>query len=65
MVSPTISRIINQMKGYVSKQVGHSIWQRSFIDHIIRNEKDYIKHYLYIENNPIKWEDDELYSNQY
>lgn len=65
VVSPTISRIINQMKGYVSKQVGRSIWQKSFIDHIIRNEKDYIEHYTYIEDNPIKWEEDKLYNNQY
>lgn len=62
MVSPTVSRIINQMKGYVSKQAGYSIWQKSFIDHIIRNERDYIEHYTYIENNPVRWEDDELYS---
>ena len=61
LVAPTISRIINQMKGYVSKQIGYSIWQKSFFDHIIRNERDYIEHYTYIENNPAKWELDELY----
>ncbi len=64
MVVPTISRIIKQMKGYVSKQIGHSIWQKLFIDHIIRNESDYLKHYVYIENNPIKCENDELYCDQ-
>ncbi len=62
MVAPTISRVMKQMKGYVSKQIRYSIWQKSFIDHIIRNEKDFIEHYTYIENNPIKWEDDILYS---
>lgn len=61
LVAPTISRVIKQMKGYVSKQIGYSVWQKSFIDHIIRNEKDYIEHYTYIENNPVKWEMDELY----
>ncbi len=61
LLAPTISRVIQQMKGYVSKQIGHSIWQKLFIDHIIRNERDYIEHYTYIENNPIKWELDELY----
>ena len=54
VVAPTISTVINQMKGYVSKQVGYSIWQKSFVDHIIRNEKDYIEHFNYIENNPYK-----------
>ena len=61
MVAPTISRVIQQMKGYVSKQIGYSIWQKLFIDHIIRNERDYIEHYTYIDNNPIKWELDDLY----
>ncbi len=61
LVAPTISRVIKQMKGYVSKQIGYSIWQKSFVDHIIRNEKDYTEHCTYIENNPIKWEMDELH----
>ena len=50
------------MKGYVSKRIGHSIWQKLFIDHISRNERDYIEHYTYIENNPLKWELDKLYT---
>ncbi len=29
------------------------LWQASFYDHIIRNENDYIKHYNYIEDNPV------------
>lgn len=49
------------MKGYVSKQIGYSIWQKLFIDHIIRNELDYIEHYTYIDNNSAKWELDKLY----
>ena len=34
------------------------IFQNSFHDHIIRDEKDYEKIWEYIENNPIKWETD-------
>ena len=61
MLAPTISQVVQQMKGYVSKQIGYSIWQKLFIDHIIRNERDYIEHYTYIDNNPAKWELDKLY----
>ena len=32
------------------------IWQRSFHDHIIRNEKDYSAHWDYIDNNPTLWD---------
>ena len=43
-----------QMKGYITKQIGFSIWQKSFNDHIIRGEKDYKEIWEYIENNLIK-----------
>ena len=62
MRSPTIPTVINQLKGYVTKQIGFSIWQKSFYDHIIRSEKDFLAVYQYIETNPLKWENDEYYT---
>lgn len=53
--SPTISTVINQMKGFVTKQIGFSIWQKLFYDHIIRNEKEYQMIWEYIDSNPIQW----------
>ena len=57
-VAPTVSRLLKQWKGIVTKQIGYSIWQRSFHDHIIRNETDYNRIAEYIENNPVNWEED-------
>ena len=54
--APTISIIIGQMKRWVSKQIGYPIWQKSFHDHVIRNEADYQRIWQYIDTNPIKWE---------
>ena len=62
MVAPTISTVIQQMKGYVTKQLGRSIWQKLFHDHVIRNENDYRIIWEYIENNPVQWELDCFYS---
>ena len=62
MVAPTISRVIKQLKGYVSKQIGKTIWQKSFYDHIIRDREDYEEHLKYIYENPVRWHDDELYT---
>ena len=64
MVAPTVSRVVQQLKGYVSKQIGKSIWQKSFYDHIIRDREDYEKHVRYICENPLRWRDDELYSEE-
>lgn len=36
----------------------NKIWQRTYYEHIIRNEKEYLKIYKYIEENPIKWKYD-------
>ncbi len=53
--APTISRVVKQFKGSITKQVGRPIWQKSFYDHGIRNQRDYDEIWEYIENNPLKY----------
>ncbi len=63
--SPTnniISHTISTLKRFVNKEIGHNIFQRSFYDHIIRDEKDYLKIAEYIETNPQKWQEDCFYT---
>ena len=60
MAAPTISTVVNQMKGAVSKEIGHSVWQKGFHDHVIRGEEDYREIWQYIEGNPGKWMEDTL-----
>ena len=62
--APTISRVINQFKGNISRKAGFSVWQKSFYDRIIRNNAEYSAYWQYIENNPANWQDDELFSQQ-
>lgn len=52
--APTVSTVVGHMKRWVSIQVGQSIWQKSFIDRVIRSDKGYRAVLEYIENNPIK-----------
>ena len=61
LVAPTVSTVIAQMKGAVSKQVGLSIWQKSFHDHIVRTEADFQEIWKYMDDNPLQWEMDSLY----
>ncbi len=56
MVAPTISRVVKQMKGYVTKETKEPIWQKLFHDHIIRNREDYEQASKYIYENPTNWE---------
>ncbi len=63
MLAPTVSHVVQQLKGVITKQIGQSVWQKLFHDHIIRSETDYLKIWEYIENNPAKWEEDCFYEN--
>lgn len=53
--APTISRVIKQFKGAITKKLGFSIWQKSFNDEIIRNEKAYLEIWRYIDENPVQY----------
>ena len=62
--SPTrgIPQLIKSFKTMVSKECGTTIFQRSYYDHIIRSEADYMEKQKYILANPGKWVEDEYYS---
>ena len=61
-----LSVIVGQYKASVTKEIrrlesNKEVWQRSFHDHIIRSQKSYEKIWTYIDNNPLKWEEDCFY----
>ena len=57
-----IPKFISLFKRYCNREIGKNIFQRSFHDHIIRNEKDYLKIWNYIDTNHQKWRDDCFYT---
>lgn len=57
--APTISTIVGSMKRWASRQCGHPIWQKSFYDHIIRDNNDFLTKWNYIDTNPARWQEDE------
>ena len=59
----SLSQYVATFKRFCTKQYGKSIWQTRFYDHIIRDEKDYHTHLRYIDENPLRWQLDELYSD--
>ncbi len=52
---PSVSRIVQQFKGAVTKQAKTAVWQSHFYDHVVRTEADYLECIRYIEDNPKKW----------
>jgi len=61
MLTPTISTVVQHLKGYVTRHLGASIWQKSFHDHIIRAEHDYRMIWECIDTNPYNGERDCFY----
>jgi REP element-mobilizing transposase RayT len=60
----SLSSLIGAFKTTSSKLIHQNglfdfAWQRSFYDHIIRNDESLDKMREYISNNPLKWDDDE------
>ena len=65
--SPTnalIPRYVSTLKRMCNKVFGQNIWQRSFHDHVIREERDYQMIWQYIDANPALWEKDCFYTEE-
>ncbi len=53
--SPTnLSTVIRSLKTFVTRDVGESIWQRSFYDEIIKNETHFQRAWEYTQYNALK-----------
>lgn len=64
-----LSSMVCSYKSLVTKEVRekygiNKIFQRSYFDHIIRNEKDHKNTFSYIIRNPGKWIYDKYYSDK-
>ena len=69
--SNTIPTIVRGYKSTVTKQIntirktpGQPVWQRSYYERIVRNEKSYNRISEYIRYNPEKWMYDKYYTNR-
>ena len=59
--SSKVGRFIGTVKRFCNREIGRNIWQSRSNDRIIRNEKHYAQVMEYIQTNPVRWMEDELY----
>ena len=69
--SDSLGAIIGQFKSITTKRINQlrdtmelSIWQRSYYEHVIRNEDELNRIRQYIHDNPLNWETDEENPNR-
>ena len=59
---PPLQKVMQSLKSVTTRKCWEfgisKLWQRSFYDHVIRNETDYLKIWQYIEENPLRWSED-------
>ncbi len=58
----TLPQVVSALKRLCNKEIGENIFQRSYYDHVIRDEEDYQTRVAYIYENPMRWYYDELYN---
>lgn len=57
--SPTLIDVVRTFKSITTRRCGiGKLFQRSYHDHVIRNEKDYTEIWEYIDSNAAKWAED-------
>lgn len=65
----TVSDVIRDFKSVTTRyykkillKQKNTLWQKSFYEHVIRNEQSLFEIRKYIEENPLKWQLDQYYS---
>ncbi len=61
--SPTVMDVVRVIKSISTRECSAKykikpLWQRSYYEHVVRNEDDYREIWDYIDTNPARWADD-------
>ncbi|MHB8855898.1 MAG: transposase [Bellilinea sp.] len=66
----SLADVIGRLKSFTNKRFNQIqgvqsaiLWQRSYYDHVIRDEEDYGNIWDYIDQNPVMWLEDEYFAD--
>ncbi|MBQ8605329.1 MAG: transposase [Clostridia bacterium] len=57
----TTNEYISNVKNGNLPPFDKKLWQKTYYDHIIRDQNDYLQIWQYIDTNPAKWQEDKYY----
>ena len=57
----SVPTVIAALKKLTNREFGFNMWQDSYYGRIIRNEEEYLETWKYIDENPVRWLEDEYY----
>ncbi|MBR4293245.1 MAG: hypothetical protein IKT54_06500, partial [Clostridia bacterium] len=58
-----LPHVVSTFKRFCNKEIGKNIFQRGYIEHIVRDQEDYDTRVKYIHENPIRWYYDKSHEN--
>ncbi len=59
-----LPHVISTLKRFCHKEIGDKIFQRGYMEHIVRDREDYETRVKYIYENPMRWYYEELYAEE-
>ena len=59
-----LPHIVSTFKRFCNREIGNNIFQRGYMEHLVRDREDYEIRAKYIYENPIRWYYDELYAEE-
>jgi REP element-mobilizing transposase RayT len=59
-----LPHIVSTFKRFCNREIGNNIFQRGYMEHIVRDREDYETRAKYIYENPIRWYYDKLNSEK-
>ena len=59
-----LPHIVSTFKRFCNKEIGENIFQRGYMEHVIRDHRDYEEHLRYMYNNPKRWYYEKLKEKQ-
>ena len=59
-----VSSVVRRIKTFVQRNKNNRIWQRTYMEHKIKNIKDFQVHWTYIDDNPRRWAFDKYFRIQ-
>ena len=60
-----IPSFVSTLKSLSVRRCDEKLWQRSFYDHVIRDDEEYRKIAEYIDGNPARWAEDRFFPADY
>lgn len=59
-----LPRVVAALKRFSNRDAEEKLWQTGYYEHIVRDDNDFLTRWKYIDQNPVRWAEDEYYEKE-